>query len=271
MTFPRSIPDSRRTERRLLFAALTAVVSLVACEPAVPDPSTPSTPREPAVAPRAPARFPRAVEADSRSTVVFLGNSLTAGLGVDPREAFPARVQVKIDDAGLAFRVINAGVSGETTSGGLRRLDWILDQSPDVLVVALGANDALRGAPPATVRANLQQIIDRTRARLPDAAIVIVGMLAPPNLGPTYTHEFEDVFPALAEANNLPLVPFLLEGVAADRELNQADGMHPTAAGHEILAETVWKVLEPVLERSARGSAEDSAGSPPGEATVNRR
>jgi len=251
MRFPDSFADSfpglLRSEARLVFAALAAAVSLIACEPAVPDPSAA---REPAVPNRAPAESEAsAPEPDSRSTVVFLGNSLTAGLGVDPREAFPARIQVKIDDARLSFRVINAGVSGETTAGGLRRLDWILDQAPQVVVIALGANDALRGAPPAAVRTNLQQMIDRTRARLPKTSIVIVGMLAPPNLGPTYTREFQDVFPALAEANDLPFIPFLLEGVAANPELNQTDGMHPTAAGHEILAETVWKVLEPVLRR----------------------
>ncbi|MFV1987075.1 MAG: arylesterase [Gemmatimonadota bacterium] len=186
--------------------------------------------------------------ADSRATVVFLGNSLTAGLGVSPLEAFPALVQVKIDGAGLPFRVINAGISGETTVGGLSRIDWVLEHSPSVLVLALGANDALRGTPPDTIRSNLQRIIDRTRERFPDAVVVIAGMLAPPNMGETYTAAFRSVFTNLAVENGAPLVPFLLEGVAADPSLNQPDGIHPTAKGHEIIADTVWDELRGVLE-----------------------
>lgn len=234
-----SSPYPCRPRRRLVLAIPSLALLLAACDPAVPDPHPERAPPEPSV--------PEPAAADPRPTVVFLGNSLTAGLGVDPQEAFPARVQVKIDDAGLAFRVINAGVSGETTAGGVGRIDWVLDQSPRVLVLALGANDALRGAPPETVRANLQEIIDRTRSRVPGATIVIAGMLAPPNLGPTYTREFQSVFPALATVNGLPLIPFLLEGVAADRSLNQADGIHPTAEGHEVIAATVWDVLAGVL------------------------
>ncbi len=183
--------------------------------------------------------------------MLFLGNSLTAGLGVDPGDAYPARIQSRIDSAGLPFRVVNAGLSGETTSGGLRRIEWLLEREIHILVLALGANDALRGVPPDSMRRNLQAIIDRTRDRYPYSGIVIAGMQAPPNLGQTYTRAFREVFPALARANDAALIPFLLEGVAAEPELNQSDGIHPTAEGHEIMAETVWGVLERVLNSIA--------------------
>ena len=177
-----------------------------------------------------------AVPSGERGVVLFLGNSLTAGLGVDPGDAYPARIQSRIDSAGLPFRVVNAGLSGETTSGGLRRIEWLLEREIHILVLALGANDALRGVPPDSMQRNLQAIIDRTRDRYPDSGIVIAGMQAPPNLGQTYTRAFREVFPALA----------------ANPELNQSDGIHPTAEGHEIMAETVWRVLERVLGGGVR-------------------
>ena len=180
-------------------------------------------------------------------TIVCFGDSLTAGYGVDPDEAYPALIQRKITAAGLPYRVVNAGLSGETTAGGLRRVDWIMRGTVDVFVLELGANDALRGLPVPQMRENLQGIIDRVRAKAPGARIVLAGMEAPRNLGDAYTHAFSDLYRELAATNHLPLIPFFLEGVAAHPELNQADGIHPTAAGHVIVAETVWQVLSPLL------------------------
>ena len=191
----------------------------------------------------------RAVEA--RAAVLFLGTSLTAGYGVGPDSAFPAVIAARIDSAGLPFRVINAGISGETSAGGLARLDWSLQDSIAVLVLELGANDGLRGLPVAQMRANLDTILGRTRTRYPDVAIVIAGMEAPPNLGRAYTGEFRSTFRELARDYDAALVPFLLEGVAAEPSLNQSDGIHPNAAGHRILAEHVWVTLAPILEREA--------------------
>lgn len=192
--------------------------------------------------------------------VVFLGTSLTAGLGVEPEQAYPALIQRKIDSAGLRFRVVNAGVSGETAAGGLARIDWLLGQPVGVLVLELGANDALRGQNLDSTRRHLQTIIDRTRAAHPDAAIVITGMQAPPNLGAGYTRQFREMFPALARANRARLIPFLLDGVAGVPRLNQADGIHPTAAGHEIMAETVWRGVEPILRERRGGSTGTAQG-----------
>jgi len=186
--------------------------------------------------------------ASAKPVVLFLGTSLTAGLGLSESEAYPALVQQKLDSAGLSFRVINAGESGGTSAGGLRRIDWLLKQPVSVLVLELGANDALRGQDLDATRRNLQEIIDRTRAAYPGAEVVIAGMQAPPNLGERYTTEFRAMFPNLARRNHAALIPFLLEGVAAVGELNQADGIHPNAEGQCRLADNVWKVLEPVLQ-----------------------
>jgi acyl-CoA thioesterase-1 len=185
--------------------------------------------------------------AGARGRVVFLGTSLTAGYGLDPSQAYPALLQHKIDSAGLKFEVVNAGVSGETSAGARRRIDWLLRQPLSVLVIETGANDGLRGLDVDSLRANIQAIIDATRRQAPPPRIVLVGMRALPNFGLAYARRFRDVFPALAERNRLPLVPFLLEGVAGRDALNQADMMHPTAAGQERVAETVWPVLEKVL------------------------
>jgi acyl-CoA thioesterase-1 len=190
---------------------------------------------------------PAAVADAAAPVVLFLGTSLTAGYGLPSDLAYPALIQARIDSAGLRFRVVNAGVSGETSAGGLRRIDWLLRQPVSVLVLELGANDMLRGQDVEVMRANLQEIIDRTRAAHRGARIVICGMRAAPNLGEAYGRDFEAAFVELAERNGAALIPFLLEGVAAVPELNQADGNHPTAAGHAIVAQHVWEVLEPIL------------------------
>ncbi|KPK83197.1 MAG: GDSL family lipase [Gemmatimonas sp. SM23_52] len=182
--------------------------------------------------------------------VLFLGTSLTAGYGLPSDEAYPALIQSKIDSAGLDFRVLNAGVSGETSAGGLRRMDWLLRQPLAVLVLELGANDMLRGQDIEAMRANLQEIIDRTRAAHTDAQIVIAGLRAAPNLGEPYASLFEATFVELAAENGAALIPFLLDGVAGVPELNQPDGNHPTAEGHQIVAGNVWEVLEPVLRHA---------------------
>lgn len=180
-------------------------------------------------------------------TVLILGDSLAAGYGLDPSEAFPALIQKKADEAGLPALVVNAGVSGDTTAGGLRRLGWLLKRPVDVLVIELGGNDGLRGLSLDMTRTNLQAIIDRTRQKYPQVRVVLVGMQMPPNLGAEYVTSFRELFPSLAQKNQAALVPFLLEGVGGKPELNQPDQIHPTAQGHRILAETVWKVLKPVL------------------------
>lgn len=180
-------------------------------------------------------------------TVLFLGTSLTAGYGLPSSQAFPALIEEKIDSAGLDYRVVNAGLSGETSAGALRRLDWLLRQPFDVLVLETGANDMLRGTDLDVTKANIQAIIDRVREARPEVEIVLAGMRAPPNLGRTYASEFQSIYPELAEENDLSLIPLLLEGVAGEAALNQADGIHPNAAGQEIVAANVWSALEPVL------------------------
>jgi acyl-CoA thioesterase-1 len=181
--------------------------------------------------------------------ILFLGTSLTAGLGVEPEEAYPALIERKLDSAGFQLRVVNAGLSGETSAGGLRRIEWLLSQPIGVLVLELGANDALRGQAIGETRNNLQEIVRRTKAAHPDAAIVIAGMEAPPNMGRLYTNEFRRIFREVAEQSQAALIPFLLDGVAGVPGLNQPDGIHPTAEGHAIMADNVWKVLAPVLSR----------------------
>ena len=179
--------------------------------------------------------------------ILFFGDSLTVGYGLDPAQAFPALIQEKINARGWNFRAINAGLSGETTAGGLRRIDWVLQRPIDVLVLELGANDGLRGLPLEGAKQNLQAIIDRTKDKYPWVKVVLVGMQVPPNRGRDYTSRFRTIFPELAAANGAVLIPFLLEGVGSVPELNLPDGIHPTPAGHKIVAENVWKVLEPVL------------------------
>ncbi len=193
-----------------------------------------------------------AVFADSsiesgEKVILFLGNSLSAGLGVDSDESFPSLIQERIDSLGWNFKVVNAGVSGETTSGGLSRIDWALRQPIDVLVLELGGNDGLRGIPVEVTKQNLEEIITRTQATYPNAEIVLAGMQMPPNLGAEYTSQFRDVFYDLAEENDIHLIPFLLEGVGGVESMMQDDRIHPNAAGHQRAAANVWEVLEPVL------------------------
>jgi acyl-CoA thioesterase I len=185
--------------------------------------------------------------------VLFVGTSLTAGYGLPEEQSFPARIQQRIDTAGMPFRAINAGVSGETSSGALRRIDWLLQQPFDLFVLETGGNDMLRGTDPDVTEANIQAIVDRVRAARPDALIVLAGMLAMPNLGREYTRRFEEIYPRIAERNGLPLIPFLLDGVAAERELNLPDGIHPNATGQRIVADNVWEVIEPTLRARAEG------------------
>jgi acyl-CoA thioesterase-1 len=182
-------------------------------------------------------------------TIVFFGDSLTAGYGLDDpsSESYPARIQEKIDAEKPGWRAVNAGLSGETTSGGLRRVDWILRQPVDIFVLALGGNDGLRGIDPAVSRTNLQQILERVRAKYPNAKLVLAGMQMPPSMGADFAKAFEQMYPEVAEKSGAVLVPFLLNGVGGQLDLNLPDRIHPNAKGHAILADTVWKTLRPLL------------------------
>ena len=189
-----------------------------------------------------------------RQRILFLGTSLTAGYGLDdPADAFPGRIQELIDSAGLPFRADNAGVSGDTSAGGLTRLDWLLRQPVSVLVLELGANDGLRGQDPGALKANLTEIIRSVRDANPDVRVVLAGMEAPPNLGNRYTSRFREVFAEVALEQDAVLIPFLLEGVAGNPALNQPDGIHPTEDGHERVSRQVWRTLAPVLMEAAGG------------------
>lgn len=188
-----------------------------------------------------------AAEASALKTVLILGDSLAAGYGVQREEAFPALLQNKIETAKLPYRMVNGGVSGDTSAGGLRRIDWLLKQKVDVLIVELGGNDGLRGVNPTSTKQNLQGIIDKAKQKYPAIKIVVAGMQMPPNMGEEYTKTFAEIFPTLAKDNQATLIPFLLEGVGGLPEMNQPDGVHPTPKGHKKVAENVWKVLEPVL------------------------
>ncbi len=241
---------------------LAALVLLAACADE-PDTQTdvpaPAETASPAPAPPASGEAQACTSVpDSESdtlTVVFFGDSLTAGYGLaNPDEqAYPALVEAKARADGMPVRVVNAGNSGETTAGGLRRVRWVLGTTrPDVFVLALGGNDGLRGLAPDAMQDNLAAIFDCVREAAPEAALALAGMEAPPNMGPDYTARFRAVFPAVAAAFDAAHVPFLLEGVGGVARLNQADGVHPTAEGQRVMAETVWQALAPVLERAAR-------------------
>lgn len=181
--------------------------------------------------------------------ILFFGNSLTAGYGLESQEeAFPALIQQKIDSLQLPYRVVNAGLSGETSAGGNERIEWVLKQPFDIFVLELGANDGLRGIETETTYKNLGSIIKKVKAANPSCKIVLAGMMVPPSMGSPYAKKFEAIFPMLAKEHQLALIPFLLDGVGGEIELNQQDGIHPTAAGQKIIAENTWRVLSPLLQ-----------------------
>lgn len=184
---------------------------------------------------------------EAKKNIVFFGNSLTAGYGVDPSEAFPALIQTKLDSLKLPYRVTNAGLSGETSSGGNSRIDWVLRQPVYIFVLELGGNDGLRGISLTETSKNLQLMIDKVKLKYPSATIILAGMQIPPNMGRKYTTEFRNLFQQLAARDNLYLIPFLLEGVGGVTDLNQKDGIHPNVQGHKVVAENIWKVLKPLL------------------------
>lgn len=228
---------------RLLLAAVLGV-SIAACGgSSAPEPAA----ARPAASPTAEAPAANST-ADVRPRVVFLGDSLTAGLGLDQNEAYPSLIQRRIDAEGLGYRVVNAGVSGDTSAGGLSRLDWALEGDVRVLVVALGGNDGLRGLPPAELQKNLATIVERAQAK--KIAVILAGMEAPPNFGQDYTVSFRKVYPDVAGQFGVPLIPFLLQGVAGVEGLNQRDGIHPTAEGARTVADNVWTVLRPALRQT---------------------
>jgi len=240
--------------RRIILAL--SVLALTACEAPKPAPAdtaarvarADSSGSRPAVGTAASdsGGQPRASGATRR--IVFVGTSLTAGFGVGPELAYPALIQQMIDSAGLPFRVDNAGISGETSAGGLRRIDWSLQQPAAVLVLELGANDALRGLDPELVERNLDAVLKRARELHPRIDILLLGMEAPPNLGENYTQSFRAIYTRLARRHDTALVPFLLEGVAGDPARNLDDGIHPNVEGQRIVAENVWEVLAPIIE-----------------------
>lgn len=182
---------------------------------------------------------------DDRPRIVAFGNSLTSGLGVSPEDAYPAQLQRRLEGAGYRYRVVNAGVSGETTAGGVRRVDWVLNSRPRIVILELGANDGLRGLDLAQTRANLEKIIGRLQAA--GVTVVLAGMKLPPNYGADYTARFAALYPELARTHRLPFIPFFLEGVAAHTRLNQADGIHPTADGYRVIVDNLARTLEPLL------------------------
>ncbi|WPP52336.1 arylesterase [Catalinimonas niigatensis] len=188
-------------------------------------------------------------ESEDKKVILFFGNSLTAGYGLEPEEAFPAVIQKKLDSLGLNYQVVNAGLSGETTASGNSRLEWVLErQSVDIFVLELGANDGLRGIATEETNRNLRAIINQVKEANPDTKIILAGMMVPPNMGGDYSARFQKLFPTIAEEEEVMLIPFLLQDVAGETELNQGDGIHPTAEGQEILANNVWQVLKKAID-----------------------
>jgi acyl-CoA thioesterase-1 len=234
--------------RTTLSALALFLVVAAACRPGAPDPPAASTQAAP---PAAPAPAPAPVAANE-PLVIFLGDSLTAGLGLGAEQAFPALVEKRLEEKGIGIRVLNAGVSGDTTAGGLARLDWLLSQKPDVVAVELGGNDGLRGLPLEEAEGNLREIVRRSKAA--GARVLLLGMQIPPNYGPEYTQGFREMYPRVAKEMDVPLVPFVLEGVGGVAELNQADGIHPTAEGQEKVAETVIPYLAEMLDAPVSGT-----------------
>ncbi|MFL5618042.1 MAG: arylesterase [Gemmatimonadaceae bacterium] len=235
---------SQRMTSAVLLSAMT-----MACggSGAARDTASGTKPASPPESPVPIADTTPATTPDDRRTILFLGTSLTAGLGLEPDSAYPQQIQRKIDARRLPYQVVNAGASGETSAGLLRRLDWVLRRPADVIVVETGANDGLRGLPVSATRATIGEVLSRIRRERPNAAIVLVQMEAPPNLGQEYTSAFRAMFAELAHEHGATLMPFLLEGVAGESRLNQGDGMHPNNAGERIVADNVWRALEPLL------------------------
>jgi acyl-CoA thioesterase-1 len=187
------------------------------------------------------------VDSTANKTILFFGNSLTAGYGIDPEESFAGRIQTRLDSMKKEFRVINGGLSGETTAGGLSRLDWFLEEEPYLFVLELGGNDGLRGIALTETKKNLLAIVDKVQAKYPNTKIILAGMQIPPNMGQEYTEEFKAIYPAVAKEKNIELIPFLLEGVAGNPDLNLPDGIHPTAEGHRLVMETLWPYISKAL------------------------
>ncbi|MBV6640821.1 MAG: arylesterase [Cyclobacteriaceae bacterium] len=185
--------------------------------------------------------------------IMFFGNSITAGYGVSTEEAFPARIQVIVDSLDYPYKVVNAGLSGETSAGGLNRIDWVLRTIPDVFVLELGGNDGLRGLKLSETKKNLSAIIKKVEDVNPDVSIILAGMEVPPNLGQDYTQEFRNLYKELAQSHNVVFIPFILEGVGGEEDLNQSDGIHPNVEGHQIVAQTVWGYLSPLLTKNTSG------------------
>jgi len=223
---------------KYLLPAFALIINFAACQNNSQDTASQNTATEQALTENKPA--------PARKNIIFFGNSLTAAYQLSPEQGFTALIQQKVDSLGLPYTCVNAGLSGETTADGVSRIEWVLQQPVDVFVLELGGNDALRGLPLAESKKNLQAIVDTVRAKYPECKILVVGMMAPPNLG-AYADDFRKIFPALAKANGAALVPFLLEGVGGEPKLNLPDGIHPNVEGHKILAETVWKFLRPLL------------------------
>jgi acyl-CoA thioesterase I len=238
MCGPYNDRETMTTLPRILI--VLAVLIAASCSPAEPPVATGRVP-EPASAAEAPV--------SNRPKIVILGDSLTAGYGLEKAQSFPSLLQQRLDAGGLKYEVVNAGVSGDTTAGGLRRLDWSIEGNPRVLVVALGGNDGLRGLPVSDSRKNLSEIITRAQAR--GITVILAGMEAPPNYGPVYTGEFRAMYRDLARDHRVALIPFLLDGVAGVASLNISDGIHPNPEGARIVERTVWKALEPAIEGSA--------------------
>jgi acyl-CoA thioesterase I len=228
------------------WSAVIIAAAAIACgskDEGVPRPDATSSSAAPV---QAPVRAP----ASSRPRIVVLGDSLTAGLGLPVEQSYPTLLQRRLNDAGLKYEIVNAGVSGDTSAGGLSRLDWSLQGDVRILILALGGNDALRALPVEQLRHNLEQIIERAQRR--GIAVILAGMEAPTNWGREYDVSFHEVYPALAEQYHVPLVPFLLQGVAGSETLNQSDGIHPTALGARVVADNVWRVLKPIAEQEQR-------------------
>ncbi|CAN5192983.1 arylesterase [soil metagenome] len=227
-----------------LYLVLSGLITLAACNGGnqVNQQENVASPPEEAI---------KAGQAEEEKNILFFGNSLTAGYGLDPSEAFPALIQKKIDSLGYNYKVVNAGLSGETTSAGKNRVEWVLRQPVDIFILELGGNDGLRGISPEETRRNLEEIIDKVRQLYPEVKILLAGMQIPPSMGQSYANQFQEIFPKVAREKDVELVPFLLEGVGGERDLNLPDGIHPNVEGHQIVADNVWQELKPMLEEES--------------------